>query len=390
MSENIEALAKLARDRVVDNRVYVDDRVYARELQRIFEKVWIFVAHESEVAETGDYVTATVAENPIIVCRDRGGQLRAYYNTCRHRGSLVVLDDAGHCNTFRCPYHFWTYGLDGALCGVPGEESYDGTGFDRDKFGLVELRCESVLGLVFVNIDDDAVPLEEWLGPEMIDVLRAPLANADFRIEGLQREEFAINWKVFAENARDGYHVPFVHPFFRRASPPGIYRLFRNGHAVQELGMAADKLEPEMLEKLSAFSLPGVEVGQGYIVNIFPDFTLTLRTNVVTIGTQHLAGPTGVVFETRTLGLPDDDEETKEIRRYSQRVWFDDPVELEDVPVFFGQQRGVASRGVRYSIIARGQDARSGTRGDDNRLREFWVQWRNMMGVEANTIDDLP
>jgi phenylpropionate dioxygenase-like ring-hydroxylating dioxygenase large terminal subunit len=390
MGENLEALAKLARDRVVDNRVYTDDLVYARELQRIFDKVWIFVAHDSEVAETGDYVTATVAEIPIIVCRDRAGQVRAYYNTCRHRGSLVVLDDAGHCNTFRCPYHFWTYGLDGALCGVPGEEAYDGTGFDRDKFGLVELRCESVLGLVFVNIDDDAISLEEWLGPELIEVLRTPLANAEFGVVGQKREEYAINWKVFAENARDGYHVPFVHPFFRRASPPGTYHLFRNGHAVQELGMAGDKIEPEMLHKLSGFALPGVEVGEGYIVNIFPDFTLTLRTNVVTIGTQHLAGATGVIFEERVLGLVDDDEDTKDVRRFSHRVWFDDPVELEDVPVFFAQQRGVASRKVRYSVIARGQDARSGTRGDDNRLREFWVQWRKMMGVDANTIDDLP
>jgi hypothetical protein len=110
----------------------------------------------------------------------------------------------------------------------------------------------------------------------------------------------------------------------------------------------------------------------------------------VSIDTQHLAGPTGVIFENRTLGLVDDDEETKAIRRYSQQVWFANPVELEDVPVFYAQQRGVSSRKVRYSIIARGQDARSGTRGDDNRLREFWVQWRQMMGVDANSIDDLP
>jgi nitrite reductase/ring-hydroxylating ferredoxin subunit len=390
MGENVDALAKLARDRVVDNRVYTDHRVYERELERIFQKAWIFVAHESEIAETGDYVTATVVENPMIVCRDRAGEVRAYYNTCRHRGSLIVWDDAGHCNTFRCPYHFWTYGLDGALCGVPGEEAYDGTGFDRDKFGLVEVRCESVLGLVFVNLDDDAESLEEWLGPELINVLHTPLANAEFQVVGQGRKEYAINWKVFAENSRDGYHVPFVHPFFRRASPPGKYHLFRNGHAVQELGMSGNDMEPEMLEKLSSFPFPGIEVGEGYIVNIFPDFTLTLRTNVVSIDTQHLAGPTGVIFENRTLGLVDDDEETKAIRRYSQQVWFANPVELEDVPVFYAQQRGVSSRKVRYSIIARGQDARSGTRGDDNRLREFWVQWRQMMGVDANSIDDLP
>jgi len=273
---------------------------------------------------------------------------------------------------------------------VPGEEAYDGTGFDRTTFGLVEVRCESVLGLVFVNLDDDAEPLEEWLGPELIGVLRKPLANADFRVVAQKREEYGINWKIFAENARDGYHVPFVHPFFRHASPPGQYHLFRNGHAVQELGMSGDKMEPEMFEKLSSFPFPGVAVGEGYIVNIFPDFTLTLRTNVVTIGTQHLAGPEGVFFEERTLGLVDDDDDVKAVRCYSQRAWFDDPIELEDVPVFYAQQRGVSSRKVRHSIIARGKDARSGTRGDDNRLREFWVQWRKMMGVEVNSIDDLP
>lgn len=388
MVNQFEAIAKLDPDRVVDNRTYVDPAVYKLELERVFDRCWLFVAHESELPEPGDYVTARVAENPIVVARDRDGSINAFHNVCRHRGARVALESEGHCSTFRCPYHFWTYSLRGELLGIPGEEAYDGTGFEKENFPLVPVNCEVVLGLVFVFFSDDAPPLREWLGPEILQTLSTPLAGAQFQTLEKTTDAQPVNWKVFAENARDGYHVPFVHPFFRKASPPGMYHLYRNSHAVQNLGMDFSRVEPELAADLQKVPLPGVEVGQGYIANIFPDLAITLRSNVVSINHQSLAGPTGVVFENRTLGLVGDDAPTRRLRKLSYQTWFADPVELEDMPVFHAQQAGVSSRGVRHSVIARGRQALEGTRGDDNRLRHFWVAWRELMGVERNSIED--
>lgn len=381
-----EVIGRLDPVRVVDNRTYVDPKVYDAELERVFDGSWLFVAHESEIAEPGDYVTARVAANPLVVTRDKQHRLRAFHNVCRHRGAKVALEAEGHCSGFRCPYHFWTYSLEGELVGIPGAEAYEDTGFRKEDFPLVEVACESVLGLVFVHFGAEPEPLREWLGPEIIEVLSTPLANAQFKVFKKSSAPFPVNWKVFAENIRDGYHVPFVHPFFRKASPPGRYRLFRNSHAVQALGMDFDRIEPELAEQLKKVPLPGVEVGEGYIVNIFPDIAITLRSNMVSIDYQMLDGPTSVISENRTLGLVDDDDETLALREISQNTWFQNPVEFEDHPVFLAQQEGVSSRSVRYSVIARGQHSLEGTRGDDNRLRHFWVKWRELMGVEINSL----
>jgi phenylpropionate dioxygenase-like ring-hydroxylating dioxygenase large terminal subunit len=385
-----EAIARIEKLRVVDNRTYVDSRVYDLELERIFDRVWLFVAHESEIASPGDYVTMTVAGNPMLLTRDREGRLRAFHNVCRHRGARVASEASGHCSAFRCPYHFWTYSLEGKLVSIPGEEAYCDTGFEKKDFGLVEAPCASVLGLVFIHMQDRPdQTLEEWLGPEVIATLSKPLANDKLKVFHKSSAQLAINWKVFAENIRDGYHVPFVHPFFRAASPPGKYHLHRNSHAVQELGMDFSRIEPDLAEKLQRKPLPGVAVGEGYIVNIWPDVAITLRSSVVSIDYQMLDGPTSVVAENRTLGLASDDGDTLELRRLQQETWFRNPVELEDRPVFFSQQAGVASRKVRYSVIARGKHAMEGTRGDDNRLRHFWVKWRELMGVDENSAAKL-
>jgi methanesulfonate monooxygenase large subunit len=378
---------KLARDRVVDNRVYTDRDVFEAEVERIFEQIWLFACHESEIAEPGDFVTMTLAGTPVIVCRDADGRVHALCNTCRHRGSLVVGEERGHCSAFRCPYHSWVYSLEGDLVSIPGEEAYEGTGFRKEDAPLVSLPCDSIFGLVFVTLADDPEPLASWLGEDVIDVLRRPLSNGDYEVFVSDADPLPVNWKVFAENARDGYHVPFVHPFFRKASPPGTYHLFEHGHAVQHLGMDPAGIEPDLWEQLRKHPLPGLEVGEGYIVTVFPDLAITVRSNVVSIDFQRVDGPTTVAMENRTLGLVGDSPDVRAARRLSQEVWFANPVRREDYPIFARQQRGVTSRKVRHSLIARGADATTGTRGDDNRLRHFWGEWRRLMGTRSNSLE---
>jgi phenylpropionate dioxygenase-like ring-hydroxylating dioxygenase large terminal subunit len=386
-TRNVPAWApKIDPSRWVDNRVYTDPRVYEREVERIFNRTWLFAGHASEVREAGDYFTTTLVGQPLLIARGKDGNVRAFYNTCRHRGSKVVLETCGHAAAFRCPYHFWVYDLDGALIGVPGEESYDGSGFVKEENPLAGVRCEEELGLLFVTFNRDAPSLREYLGPKIIETLSTPLANASYEVVKYHSYELPINWKVFAENVRDGYHVPFVHPFFRKASPPGPYFLYDNGHAVQRLGMDPNGVEPELWEKLKQHTLPGVETGDGYIVTFFPDATITLRSNSISIDSQRALGPANVMMESRVLGIVGESQEVRDIRALGHATWFLNPVELEDAPIFVGQQQGLVSSGVRYSVIARGSDATTGTRGDDNRLRQWWTAWRAAMNVDMNSL----
>jgi len=377
---------KIDPSRWVDNRVYTDTRVYEREVERIFNRTWLFAGHASEARTTGDYFTTMLLGAPLLIVRGKDGVLRAFFNTCRHRGSKVAMDACGHAAAFRCPYHFWVYDLDGALIGIPGEEAYDGSGFSKDENPLVALRCEEELGLIFVSFNAAAPPLRDYLGPKIVETLATPLANAQYEIVKYYAYELPVNWKVFAENVRDGYHVPFVHPFFRKASPPGPYFLYDNGHAVQRLGMDPNGVEPEVWAKISQHTLPGVETGDGYIVTLFPDATITLRSNVISIDSQRALGPASVLLESRVLGIVGDSQAVRESRELGHSTWFLNPVELEDAPIFVGQQQGLASSAVRYSVIARGADSTTGTRGDDNRLRQWWTAWREAMGVDLNSL----
>ena len=377
---------KIDPSRWVDNRVYTDPRVYEREVERIFNRTWLFAGHTSEAREIGDYFTATILGQPLLFVRGKDGAVRAFYNACRHRGSKVALEACGHAAAFRCPYHFWVYDLDGQLIGIPGEEAYDGSGFAKEENPLAGLRCEEELGLLFVTFNTHAPPLRDYLGPKVIETLATPLANATFELVKYISYELPVNWKVFAENARDGYHVPFVHPFFRKASPPGPYFLHDGGHAVQRLGMDPSGVEPELWAKIARHTLPGVETGDGYIVTLFPDATITLRSNVISIDSQRALGPSSVLMESRVLGIAGDSQEVRDIRALGHATWFLNPVELEDAPIFVGQQQGLAAKGVRYSVIARGADATTGTRGDDNRLRQWWTAWRQAMDVEINSL----
>lgn len=374
--------------RIVDNRVYYDPAIYEAEIAKIFNRCWQLVCHESEIAEVGDYFTTRIGGSPIVIVRGKDEKLRAFFNTCRHRGARVVMDDCGHASALRCPYHFWVYSLEGELIGVPGEEAYDGSGFRKENFPLVELACDTVFGLVFVNPDPKHGPLREWLGDEIIETLRTPLGLAKYEVTKKRRQDLPVNWKIWAENARDGYHVPFVHPFFRKASPPGEYKLCVNGHAVQRVGMDQNGMEPELWEKLQAERMPGMGPLDGFVMTLFPDGFLMVRSNFVSIDVQHHESVAELAFEERLLGVKGEPVDVRERRSAGQEAFLWNALELEDFPIFAAQQEGVTSRGVAHSIIARGQDAISGMRGDDNRLRHFWKQWRLMMGVERNSYGD--
>lgn len=190
-------------------RWYVDEAILRRERQAIFARNWALFGPEREVAEAGSWCAQRINGWPIIVLRDEKGQLRAFHNVCRHRGAeLVGADGAGKCRLLVCPYHAWSYDLEGHLVRTPnfGEDAV----FDKSRHGLFPIRVETWAGLVFICLDKDTPGLISWLGA--IPGLCKPFPLApDMEYHSSFSTEGACNWKAYCDNTVEGYHLPTVH-----------------------------------------------------------------------------------------------------------------------------------------------------------------------------------
>ena len=187
---------------------YVDHRIAELERQNVFGLTWQCVARVDQLTRPGEFVTAELAGEPLVIVRGADNQLRAFYNVCRHHAAAVVTEESGTANIFRCPYHGWSYGLDGSLKGAP---EFDGVcGFDRAQNGLLPARVETWEQFVFVNLDAKATPLADFLG-RLADRV-APLNLKSLNLFERRVYSLKCNWKVFVDNYLDGgYHVPHLH-----------------------------------------------------------------------------------------------------------------------------------------------------------------------------------
>jgi phenylpropionate dioxygenase-like ring-hydroxylating dioxygenase large terminal subunit len=196
--------------------VYSDPEVFELERERIFGRAWVFVAHESEIPEPGDYVVRRIVDDSLIVVRDDAGAVRVHFNMCIHRGMQVCRAEQGTASHFRCPYHGWSYRNDGSLAGLPfHEDAYGGeAGFPRAGNGLLApAQIDSINGLIFVSLDPDAPPLREYMGDFAfyLDFYSRQSAGG-LELRGPQRWRIRANWKIGCENfVGDMYHTPYTH-----------------------------------------------------------------------------------------------------------------------------------------------------------------------------------
>jgi len=194
------------RARAMPRSVYLSDDFLRAEQEHIFARDWICVGRFDQFAEPGDYVTTEIAGRPIMVIRDAGGTLRAQSNVCLHRMS-TLLTGAGNTRSIVCPYHAWTYNLDGQLRGAP--EMVQNAGFDRKDYRLPQLRCDVWLGWVMVSLNPDPPALETHLAD--VAALIEPYGMADYSQTFQERHNWNTNWKVLAENFMESYHLPVCH-----------------------------------------------------------------------------------------------------------------------------------------------------------------------------------
>jgi phenylpropionate dioxygenase-like ring-hydroxylating dioxygenase large terminal subunit len=190
---------------------YWDPDIYALEQERIFRRSWQYAGVAARIPSPGDYFTFRIADVPVVVLRDHLGQVRAFVNVCRHRGNEVV-QGSGHRETLQCPYHAWTYDLDGGLRAAPRSDREPN--FDRTELSLVPASIEQWQQFLFVNLDQDAAPLADGITDLSNLVVRTGLDLSALHL--FKRTEFVVeaNWKATAENFLECYHCAVVHPSF--------------------------------------------------------------------------------------------------------------------------------------------------------------------------------
>jgi choline monooxygenase len=337
MSDAVERLltsfnpdAPLAEAHTIPGPWYTDERVAELERQTVFSRSWQMVARGEQVAQPGQYVTAEVGGEPIVVVRGQDGKLRAFFNVCRHHAAAVMTDPCGTAQRLQCPYHGWTYGLDGSLKGVP---DFDGVkNFDRANNGLMPVNVDVWEKFVFVHLDAKPPSLEDFLGG-MVGQFQ-PLRLNQLHFAGRREWIIDCNWKVFVDNYLDGgYHVPYLHKGLNSILNYANYTI-TNG---ERYCLQSSPIDASGGEAMTA----SVRQGQALYYWLYPNFMLNwyegyLDTNLVLpLGIDKMK----VIFE---FYFSDVGAAAKERNEKSMNV--SERIQDEDHSICVSVQRGLKSR----------------------------------------------
>jgi benzoate/toluate 1,2-dioxygenase alpha subunit len=400
----------------VSTAAYRGPEIFEAEMERIFYRGWVYLCHESEVEQPGDFKSTQIGTRPVIVAKDRDNKVYASLNACTHRGATVCREEKGNTRAFVCPYHGWSFRPSGALVGIPDEARYP-EGFSKSAKSLVAVpRVASYGGLIFGSFNPNVVALEAWLGgiKHHIDQWLKRAAGSRYRLATSHKYGYVGNWKFQTENIYDGYHPGFVHgsafrtvkkfegSFINRAldtpvRQQGHTRGYPGGHGTLEAGTPLESggIDPQVLadykDKLCAL------YGQEDAANVLNNC-------------QFLIFPNLAVFDYNIRVMQPISHDRTEIRSYpvliegaheqinanhmidvQTRVGTAGILSADDIDVFAGAENALNAQGFDWLTLSRGlgkeeikdSGERMGVYSDETPQRAFWRQWRSMMTAAA-------
>jgi glycine betaine catabolism A len=331
---------------------YVDDSVLRWELEHFFDGSWVCVGRARDLPAGGDRRAVAVGRESVLLVRDAAGELRAFYNVCRHRGhELMAVGGVANGRFVRCPYHAWAYGTDGGLRGAPGFGEFPG--FERGEYSLVPLRIAEWHGWLFANASGDAVPFEEHVG-NFGDMIRGHRSE-ELVCAARHSYEVGANWKILVENYHECYHCPSIHPELCKVSPP------KSGedHEAEGAWIGGSMELEDHAQTMSltgeshAPRLPHLAAGQErevYYYQLLPNLLISLHPDYVMTHRLHPLAPGRTAVECEWLFSEEAVETEGFDPSYASEFW--DITNGQDWHACEGVQRGVSSRGYRQGPLS--------------------------------------
>lgn len=394
--------------------IYRDPETYGRELDRFFYSGhWCYVGLEAEIPNTGDFKRNRIGERSVIMTRAKDGHIHVFENACAHRGVQFCRKRYGNCREFVCPYHQWSYDLEGNLRGIPYRRGVrkDGqfTGgmpsdFKPEQHNLTKLKVATRGGVVFASFDSEVEPLEEFLGPQILSYFDRIFDGRKLRILGYNRQRIPSNWKLMQENIKDPYHPGLLHTWFvtfglwRADSEMRLRMDERKRHAVMASVRAEGKPSDDTASKVSSYR-EDMTLNDQRQLDIVPEdwwngLTVTMLTlypsliiqqQVNSLSTRHIQprGPGDFDFVWTHFGFEDDSEEMTE-RRLTQANLFGPAgyVSADDGEVIeFSQMSFNHTPSKRCLVEMGGREAEdAGTGATETLIRGMYQYWRSVMG----------
>ena len=381
-----ERAPQLPPTHFLDNRIYTDESIFEAEIENIWHKVWKFVCHESEVAEPGDYRTMEVARIPILVVRGEDGAVRTFQNTCSHRGAKVVQGLHGNATRFTCVFHLWVYDAQGNCVSMTRNEAYESAGCRAEDMGLREIRTAVRLGLVFINFDDDAEPIDDFLG-DGLENAAAVLGTEPLEVYHYHEQIVDANWKHLQEVNCESYHA-FMHSINRRQTIRAAgyhertWKFYRRGHATL-LGplIVQYDAQPGWKKERDGVPLPGLGPREFRVVDVWPDTAMIMRDSAMRIDTMTPLGVDRTLVQFRGIGVKGEPEAAR-LARYNDHntLWgpFGWNVPEDNAAAIIQQEATYGS--ASYSVIAREENLMA---HDEANLRQYYAEWERRMGRSA-------
>ncbi len=323
---------------------YSDPEFFGLEMERVFRPSWQIVCHESDVASAGDWHALDYLGESVIVMRGHDGKLRAFTNVCRHRGSRLLDGASGCASLIVCPYHAWTYNLDGTLRGIPHRDTYGA--IDTANLGLAPIELEVFEGFIFVRLESGGPSVAAMMAPYLheIAVYRFPQLRALGRVTLRPR---AVNWKNVGDNYSDGLHIAVAHPGLKRLMEDG-YGVETKGFVDKMWGPILGSLSPNLSERAYQHFLPEVahlppeRQRLWTYFKLWPNVAFDIYPDQIDFMQWLPVSPTETLIREIAYVIPDDRREMKAARYLNWRV--NRQVNREDTKLIGRVQAGMASR----------------------------------------------